>query len=712
MRMMRPLCVWAAACLIAAVACGPKNDGGTAMPAPAPIAESEAEEPTKPVGLDLPRAEFPGVAHSANIDAVAMCPTGTCAASRDTLGGVRLWTALDGSAEPQPVPLTSVRTMAVAKRGDAYLVFGIEGSSGARLISMRPDGSSREGFALPPFEPVQHVALAPGGERAIVLMKDGSIRVYDPKGTLLTTFDEKRFQPYSVRVSADGKHLLALLRMERSGDFRVEVQRLSFGGTDEAPTLARSGVPHIVRSTFAIEDTSIALAPDASEVAVVGRAKNDGWIVDRFDLASDADPTPLEVKVTQSAQPRIGFVGPERLLVSSNEGTLSWLIDTKTGDLRPRTSAPQDFNHQGRAQWIGAQRQVMGYGNFLFVHDVDTRKHRFLGYGATQGAGVGLSPSGEHVAWAYVQGPVVVERLDGTGEPISIDFGNNNFHTTRVRFLDEDHVVIVDSAGEATLVHWASGTVLARAGVMGNVRNVWVDPEQGLLVIDRHNNEVWVYEASVEKGFEGPYIVADEAYRLGLLRPTPPSELVLWTLDSKNTMRQYTLDELRSDLTAAQSEAMGKAMEAGKPAPLAIDHLGRHYGVRWNGTNLEMFIDHDGKTVASKSVPSSDVNQVLPSPTGDRFLAVLNRGGTVSVSMHDSTTMEPLWSYATGVFNNDTSWSADGRYVGLAANTGAVLLDSATGKPVRKRCGLAFQALSAPPQNAFSSPNQRSLCDL
>lgn len=710
---MRPLRVgWVAACLSAAVACGPKNDGGTATPEPPPVAEDEVKGPAKPVGIEMPRAEFPGVAHSANIDAVVLGPSGTCAVSRDTLGSLRLWTALDASAEPQPVPLTSPRAVAVAKRDDAYLVFGIEGSAGARLLSMSADGTSREAFALPPFEPVQHVALTPGGERAIALMKDGSIRVYDPEGTLLTTFDEKRFQPYSVRVSADGKHLLALLRMERSGDFRAEVQRLSFGGTDEAPTLARSGVPHIVRSTFALEDTSIALAPDASEVAVVGRAKNDQWIVDRYDLESDGDPRELEVKVTQHAQPRIGFIGPEQLLVSSNEGTLSWLIDTKRGELRPRTSAPQDFNHQGRAQAIGARRQVMGYGNFLFVHDVDSRKHRFLGYGATQGAGVGLSPSGTYVAWAYVQGPVVVERVDGSDVPISIDSGNNNFQTTRVRFLDENHLVIVDSAGEATLVHWPSNTVLARAGVMGNVRNVWVDPAQGLLVIDRHNNEVWVYEASVERGFEGPYIVADEAYRLGMLRPAPPSELVLWTLDPKNTMRQYTLDELRSDLTASETDAMGKAMEAGKPAPLAIDHLGRHYGVRWNGTNLEMFIDHDGKTVASKAVPSSDVNQVLPSPTGDRFLAVLNRGGTVSVSMHDSSTMEPMWSYATGVFNNDTSWSADGRYVALAANTGAVLLDAATGKPVRKRCGLAFQALSAPPQNAFSSPNQRSLCDL
>ncbi|MCR9159340.1 MAG: hypothetical protein ACE37F_08515 [Nannocystaceae bacterium] len=673
------------------------------------VTDSPAGDASKREGDDRP--EFAGVAHSGNIAQVVLDPTGTAALSRDAVGGVRLWPSLDGSLEPQSVPIANPQSMAVLTAGEGFVVLGVEASGGARVVAMQADGHAKDLRSLPPFNPVQQVVSIRGG-RFAALMRDGSIHVFDITGDEIATFDDKGFQPTSIRPSADGKHLVALTKQSRAGTgIRVSAQRLSFAGNGESLGLERSGTPRVLELTPDVTETSVVISPDASEAAVLARGVTDHWDVELYSFEADEPPRKVEVRFGVHQQPHLGYAGPSRLLISSNEGTPSKLIDTKSQSVRLRTSIPQDFNHQGRAQDIVAGRQVVGYGTFLFVHDVEDRQHRFLGYRATQGSSVGVSPSGAYVAWAYTQGPVVVEALDGSVTPAEIDFGSNNFAGVRVRFLDDDHIVIVDAVGEISLVHWRSGEVIARAGTMSNVRAVHLDPAQGIFVLERYSNEAWVYEVSPEKGFEGPYIVGD-TYRLGILRPQPPSDVVLWTLQAANNkIRQFTLEQLRADLTVAETEALGVSLEAGRSAPLAVDPLGRHYGVHWNGSGLEMFVRHGEQTLGSRSMQTNDINQILPSPQGDRFLAVLNRSGSVSVSMHETATLEPLWSYSTGVFNNDTAWSDDGRFVAFSANTGAILLDVATGEPVLSRCGLRFTALGAPPNTAFSSPNQKSICE-
>jgi hypothetical protein len=187
-------------------------------------------------------------------------------------------------------------------------------------------------------------------------------------------------------------------------------------------------------------------------------------------------------------------------------------------------------------------------------------------------------------------------------------------------------------------------------------------------------------------------------------------DAVLWTLDSSNKTRSYSLAELRSDLSADEIKRKGEDLKAGQIAPLAIDRLGRHYGVRWNGSAMELFVD-DGSTSKSKRMPSGDVSEIFPSADGESFLTVHQRGGSVAIAAHDRATLEERWSYSTGPFNNEVTWSPDGRYIGVAAASGAVVLDARNGKPVSRRCGLEFEALGAPPSSAFQNLGVRSLCE-
>ena len=49
--------------------------------------------------------------------------------------------------------------------------------------------------------------------------------------------------------------------------------------------------------------------------------------------------------------------------------------------------------------------------------------------------------------------------------------------------------------------------------------------------------------------------------------------------------------------------------------------------------------------------------------------------------------------------------------MGIAASTGAVVLDAATGDPVRRRCGLEFSLSATAPATAFNGMQLESLCE-
>jgi WD40 repeat protein len=335
----------------------------------------------------------------------------------------------------------------------------------------------------------------------------------------------------------------------------------------------------------------------------------------------------------------------------------------------------------------------------------------YLGYRSFQTQSVAISPSGEWVAWAYMSGPVFVEKLgEGVGERVELP-SDVNFGTLKVRFFDDEHLILIDGAGGVRLYHWRDAKLVDETGIHGAIRAMHFEPERGVMLVERHNNDVHLLEVS-PKGFVGPYIVADQSFRAGLLAKGGVGHegAVMWTLDSGNKLRHYTLAELRKDPGQDVIMAKGDPIPPGKVAPLAIDRFGRHYGVRWNGSTMELFVDF-GRHLKTQVSATGDISTIVPSPSGDQFVSIHQRGQSTSLSLHDSESLEERWSFSTGVFNNEVVWSPDGRFVAVAANTGAVVLDAKTGKPVQRRCGVEFEATAATPATAFNSLNLRSMCE-
>lgn len=686
---------------------------GTADPTAGPVDGTTTDEGSRSPGrgVTYPR---PGAGHTANIDLVVISSDGKAVVTRDQIGGTRLWPALDGSAEPLVIPVQGPQQLSVEPRAKGgFTVAAVDAAGGAKIFGVEPDGTVVELGALAPFQPLFGIYVLPGGERLLALLRDHSIRLVDRSAAELISFEERRFRPTSLRLGTDGKTFAAVISAAGAGS-RVEIQRMELvDGDGKAPAIRRLGDPKTIESATPLSETTAVMSPDARRFAVVDRPTGTTWELRAVDLAKDVAETRVQVQMPSHLVPNLGFVSRNELLVSANDGSLSWLVDLDDGSQRARSSAPQDFVNQGRAQALAGGVQAAGHGTWLFVHDVVDRSHRYLGYRSFQTQSVAVSPSGEWVAWAYLAGPVFVESLEpGQRERYEVP-SDPSFGTLKVRFFDDDHLVTIDGAGGIYLYRWRDGELVDEAGIQGAIRALHFEPDHGVMLVERHNNDAHLFEVGA-KGFRGPYIVADQSFRAGLLakgKGTPGHEdAIMWTLDSGNRLRHYGLDELRSDPSQDVIMAKGEPIAAGKVAPLAIDRFGRHYGVRWNGSTMELFVD-SGRKLETKVSASGDISAVVPSPSGERFVAVHQRGQSTSLSVYVSDTLEEQWSFSTGVFNNEVVWSPDGRFVAVAANTGAVVLDAESGKPVQRRCGVEFEAAGAAPSTAFNSLNLRSMCE-
>jgi hypothetical protein len=699
--------LWPLVVAMASSAC--RHDAGTEAPV------TDLANPDAVADDDASHQSFrrPGTAHVAHIDFVSLSRDGAAAISRDTTGGVRLWTALDGTVEPLVVPARGASFASVERHEEGMTVFVVDASSGGKLFAVDELGRFEERATFPPFEPLYEGHVVPGGERVLLLGRDHVFRLVDRRGETLARLEDRRFRAEHLHLSSDAETAVAVIRKpHQAGRFKVELQRLKL----ENDRISRLGSPRLVDSGLAIEGHTSSLSPDAKRFAVLDEAQGSGWSIAVFDLEDpDAAPHRHIVDLATNPPPSLGFVSPVELLVSANDGSLSWLVDLEVKKTYVRVAPPQDFVAQGKTQVFGLDRQVAGLGTWLFVHDVNTLEHRFMGYDAVRAQTLALSPSGRHVAWGYQQGPVLVETTDESqSEGITL-FGDNSRWAARLRFFDEEHLLVADSTGGLTLFHWPTRRVVDTAAVFGGVRSMEPAGDLGLLLVDTNTNLQRVYEVGVE-GFGRSFSLSDRAHRSGLLAPRASDEPVIWTLDARNRLRHYRLEDLEGDLSREATQSRGELLPSGEAVPLAIDAVGRQYGVRWNGKSLEVFVKDaaGGRETARTRGGASmrdNVTQIVPSPRGDRFVVVTGSGQNVLVRAYDAQSLEELWSYSTGVPNTDLVWSSDGGLVGIAAMTGAVLLDAGSGKSLRRRCGAGFTVSAAPPANAFAVLDRPSLCE-
>ena len=149
----------------------PRRVAPMAPTAPAAAVAPPAAQPRPPDPI------APGVTHGGPITTVAVTEQGDAALTLDTLGGLRLWPALDGTRQPVPIHVPAIMDLALTHAGDALLAAFLDHAGSVLLLELGLDGSVRGRAQIPGDVPCEHLVAIAGG--VLVAREDRSIEWYD-----------------------------------------------------------------------------------------------------------------------------------------------------------------------------------------------------------------------------------------------------------------------------------------------------------------------------------------------------------------------------------------------------------------------------------------------------------------------------------------------------------------------------------------------------
>ena len=681
---------------------GPRNGSLVAPPpTPAEVARGKA------IAGGAPAA---GVPHAQIIDRVAVSPDGRAALTRDGGGGWRVWAALDGSAQPQLLPARGAREGSIARTADGgALVAVIDSAGGLKLFRADARG-------VPTAVPLSQQAadgrktiaasVLAGGKEAVVLRDDHSVLLVGAGGEVRSKLEERGFRPTALLTDASGATIVAVSVEPGTQKHDVVIHRLSITrGPTSGVKLGMAPMPARLQAAAALQSGMLSLNPAGTKLSFFEIEVNAAsWKLVVVDLADGTSKT-IDVPFPSTEQVAAGFLDDDTLVASSMPSAASWRVELGAGgEVYPYEGIGSQFGAASPQAFASGVR-VAGYGTWLYVQN--DREHLYLGYDRFEALSGAISPGNKWAAWVSNGNGIYIRGLAG-GAPKRVLIPNRDQNTIaqRAMFLDDDHLLVIDSTGSLRLLDWRTGEELAATDTGSG--DAELDATRGLLRVTRPGGQTWLYRVSLKDGLEGPFIAGDGAPRGGILAGTRGE--VLWTLDNNNKLRTYTLAELQRGLSRKVVDARGVVLEHG--APSAVDRGGRFY-----------LFQNDGKTNGVKRYRGpkrTDLDAayelpitvgwslVQPSPKADR-VALLRGDGVVSV--YRSTGGKAEWTRAFVAALYGATWSDDGSMIAVSGHLGAAVIDAKTGSPVDVTCGPWFEVRRTAPSNAFGVLQQPSICE-
>lgn len=195
---------------LALTACGANSEPAAAS-APVPLrppaarpAPQQPPPPTPPPPLTA--------AHGAEIVALGVTPDGAAVASADRLGGIRLWTALDGTREPVVIHGTAPRSITLARDGDGFAIGALDAAGGVQVIRTSAVGAVQGRLMVGGDQPATEIDSTEEG--LLVLRADQTLELVDATGRVrsrLTAEPGTHIDSILVR----GRRVLALVREDK-----------------------------------------------------------------------------------------------------------------------------------------------------------------------------------------------------------------------------------------------------------------------------------------------------------------------------------------------------------------------------------------------------------------------------------------------------------------------------------------------------------------
>ena len=655
--------------LLAVAACGTHN--AKPPPPPSPVTmpvttPADAAGPIAPVVRGGDRAQRIEAPHAGAIVLLAAAPAGTPVLTVDELGGSRLWTALDGSAEPRVVDLARPVDIAIGPHPKGFVVGALDQVGALTVQLVDADGVTLQRLALP-IEPAFGGVAAASDRGVLAWRVDQRIVLVAPETGAV-----------SAQLAADsGQRILALAA---TADRAVAVIESSGKRRARWITLA----PQLAWGAFldGADDlgANVAMSPNGKRIASLTTEPRRGAIVVVLDAAGK-----LLARHPAGAALAAALPSDDHVALAQPRG-VSW-VALAGATTAPRAAAVLEPAAPATplVAAAGGGRAVGAFNGQLVI--ATPRKTEFLGYALGSPSVAAAAPHGALLiglgeTFALLDDQLVARPApDLRMPPRSV--------VADVRWLADDHWLVQSSRLDdgVTAVHLVDGASGKQHVVRKGMRMVHAmthDPSTGLVALSLGDTPELLRHDPRKVRLEPVALVSKpKGFERTELAPVDPrlangTQVVVVHMRDRLTLR-WAKD-------AKQLDAAAGLVVDGSLA--SIDRAGRAYvwqSTRTGGLVLAMY--RDGTALGQ--LPTDGPAAVWPDPTGTRVLQVSQRAVTLVGVDGRRVWAQPLQGVTEAVWLDDAT-------VSLVSAGGVAHLDAATGHVRAARCGWQF-GLSAKP---------------
>lgn len=673
---------------LALLACsGPARTAEPVRPT-TPVAPLPPEAPAEPPRDPAPiptvhaRRDVSEAPHGGSIMTLAMSPDGKTVLSADELGGVRLWPALDASAEPRIVEMPMPKQLAIGQIPGGYSAVALDEAGGLYLAKLDDAGRQLSHTSIGADPPVAGIAMTDVG--LLAWRSDQILERLDADGAQLdklATEPEQRL----VTLAVAGKRAVAVMEKEggkRTARWLALEPKLAWGGWIKLDSELTGTI-------------DLALAPNGKRLGVL--ARNERTVVGAvFDITKAGGGKVLATAPFNSSSADIAFADDDDVAMGGFEGVI-WL-ELQGDKPKPRPLVPMSPGSRPQAVLVaGGGHAVSAFNGELTIWSPGSgTTPSYLGYDTISPRLTEVGPNGSLVVAVADHVLLLDKDLRATAGPLTQITGM----VSDLRWVgDENWLLENTSTGDGTLQVMlldskGFGTPL-RKGLKEN-QILSYEPSTQLVTLS-FGQTAEVARLNKQKNQLEHVASAAKAspYEQVMLVPMSPAlahgaQVVQVTMKDKSTIKWLP--------NAAQLDKPSATVTVDGPFAGA-DAAGHIY--MWRNTpggQLELVVYADGKPL--KTLPNTGAIALWPEPAGTRYVEV----APSSVALYDLAGKQRWFQQLST--SQEALWLTDGS-IAITSAGGIARLDAATGNVLAARCGWRFGLASKPHPAA---PRVEPLC--
>ncbi|HEY5927539.1 MAG TPA: hypothetical protein VIV11_37905, partial [Kofleriaceae bacterium] len=593
-----------------------------------PVAKPEPR-PIPTLHADSSVREAP---HGGAIQTLALAPDGQTAISADELGGVRLWPALDGSAEPKVIDMPPPKQLAVGRFGEHYAAVSRDEAGGLYIAKLDANGRQVSHTSLP-AEPVA-IGIAMTELGLLAWRADQTVVLVDRDGVTLGKLGTEP-QQRIVAVAVNGKRAVVVLDREgtkRQARWLTLAPKLAWG--------AWLALDTELGSNELAGSLDIALSPNGKRVATLSRltAQTPGrpsslgaaGAVAVFDIATGKARS---AGAAASATADIGFIDDDHVAIGGFEG-MAW-IDLTAATPKPSQVTPTSPGSRAQpALATGGGRAITAMNGDLVLSTPSLTQ--FLGYETVSPRIAEVGPNGQLLVG--VGDHLVLLDNDLRANASTNPFTNAVGQVAELRWIGEDDWLLEsttpsDATLQISLVSPRFGTAAVRKGIK-EVQILGYEPSTQLVTLSfGAESEVARLDRKKRQLDRVAGVKKASPYEQVMFLPMSPS-LARGTQLVQVTMKERSVIKWLRDASALDKPSATVTVEGPFAGANAAGQV-----FMWRNTptgRLELVLYADGKPV--RTLPNIGAITLSPEPSGKSYVEI----APSSVALYDITGKQ-LW---------------------------------------------------------------------